>query len=1071
MAAQGAIKDWYTFVSGLNTEGGYFVTPDGTWKEGRNIVPQTDGSIERRNGLDFEKSYVNTIGYVPFDLPSNTDLAITVGKWSPTSDVDLLILQVGYKLYFYSNVSTKISSTQLIQEINLKDYIVGDYGAYYFKTQYACGYAQAFSNLVVTHQSIDPLILTYNSVSSTISINQIQIKIRDFVGFNTFGIEATEELTEAQWISHYLALGYSGGDNRARYNLKNQGWNDAQITAYKAAYSNLLPSNTKSWFYGKDASDNFVATLLNKQEFGTSLAPKGRFIIDAFEPIREEGGSIISSSILSTNRPSISAFFAGRIWYAATPTPKVSSTIYFSQVLDDISKAGYCYQTNDPTSEIISDLLESDGGTIQIPEAGDIVKLVALAKGLLIFAENGIYAVSGLDGVFSATNFQVEKITSVGTAFPESITLVEDTVLFWGFDGIYSLTPDVGGISYKVNNISNDAIKTLYNDISFEAKTRACGAYNQSVNEIAWLYHSVTDNTLNKNNKKDTMLVYNTTLNSWYVHDLTSTNEEYPAFIFVSKPNSSVTIEQTVTTNSGTEIQANGTNTVVINEVNKIAGKNTFKIVSAIHEVDDSDLSQFIFNAGTDKTYTGTSPLASPTNGPGTRVGNTIYKLSSQGVDTQGNFGISSRLYVIPDAGSTYTHIDVSESNAYHTGWGTWSFFFNNDQTKLYVSQYQRTLDKARIAYYTMSGTTITGYTVLYESTNYTLRNLYLFSDMQRTIYNTNDDGTVFNNRVVGVFNIPGSFGSYDYFLIKSFALDSNGDITGVLDIDFKVYTDMYGWNRLTVLTNTDILFYKMYATYGYSSATVDNKIISFSFPGHPETLDTSEIIAQNNSNRSVSAKYLSLVAYPLDSVTTTGGTSHYLSGSNVIQYPLTYRQKVNFDLIIGSNNATGDSTLHINFADFENTRNTDTKFIDWYSKGYSTEQTAFISTGYYMADNGPARQATGTYLTTFAKRTETALDESGDPINPSRINMEVRWDFTDNETANKWSATVNVYRPPRMYIGNPGDTYNDGYPLVISKSKIRGRGKALQFKYSSEPGYDMKLVGWTGTFVGNTNV
>ena len=54
MAAQASVKDAFTFVGGLVTEGGYFITPENSYKEGVNVVPQMDGTLERRNGLDYE---------------------------------------------------------------------------------------------------------------------------------------------------------------------------------------------------------------------------------------------------------------------------------------------------------------------------------------------------------------------------------------------------------------------------------------------------------------------------------------------------------------------------------------------------------------------------------------------------------------------------------------------------------------------------------------------------------------------------------------------------------------------------------------------------------------------------------------------------------------------------------------------------------------------------------------------------------------------------------------------------------------------------------------------------------
>ena len=123
------------------------------------------------------------------------------------------------------------------------------------------------------------------------------------------------------------------------------------------------------------------------------------------------------------------------------------------------------------------------------------------------------------------------------------------------------------------------------------------------------------------------------------------------------------------------------------------------------------------------------------------------------------------------------------------------------------------------------------------------------------------------------------------------------------------------------------------------------------------------------------------------------------------------------------------------------------------------------------MAGNGPARAKTGQYLTVFMRRTETSFDSSANPVNPSGCLMQTRWDFTDNSYAGKWQDEVQVYRQLRPYFASPSTTFDDGYPLVITRNKLRGRGKAVQMKFTSQTGKDMQLVGWTGTFIGNDNV
>jgi hypothetical protein len=44
------------------------------------------------------------------------------------------------------------------------------------------------------------------------------------------------------------------------------------------------------------------------------------------------------------------------------------------------------------------------------------------------------------------------------------------------------------------------------------------------------------------------------------------------------------------------------------------------------------------------------------------------------------------------------------------------------------------------------------------------------------------------------------------------------------------------------------------------------------------------------------------------------------------------------------------------------------------------------------------------------------------------------------------------------------------GFPVVVSKHKVRGSGKAVQFRFGcSEPNKDFDLLGWAVAYVGNT--
>ena len=57
------------------------------------------------------------------------------------------------------------------------------------------------------------------------------------------------------------------------------------------------------------------------------------------------------------NRPEAVAFAFGRVWYAGTETTRWGTTLFYSQVLLDVNRAGKCYQDADPTAEQTNSLM------------------------------------------------------------------------------------------------------------------------------------------------------------------------------------------------------------------------------------------------------------------------------------------------------------------------------------------------------------------------------------------------------------------------------------------------------------------------------------------------------------------------------------------------------------------------------------------------------------------------------------------------------------------------------------------------------------------------------------------
>jgi hypothetical protein len=284
----------------------------------------------------------------------------------------------------------------------------------------------------------------------------------------------------------------------------------------------------------------------------------------------------------------VCAFFAGRTWYAGMPTSDLLGTVFFSQVLDGIDKVGNCYQTNDPTSEVISDLEDDDGGTIEIPEAGEIVALQPLGRGIMVFATNGVWFISGIDQGFKASNYAVDRVSDVGCVSGKSVVSVEGTALYWSTSGVYVISP-TNSVEYTASNISEKNIKTFYQDIPILGKLYAEGAYNATSKTIYWLYsNSINTSTSSGRFNKDTVLAFDTRLTSWYWFSLDTTTGVIPVSIEVTKETTTISNEYNVI--AGVDNVVASTDSVVANVANVSGTRKVYKVMS-LHPVTSNNYS------------------------------------------------------------------------------------------------------------------------------------------------------------------------------------------------------------------------------------------------------------------------------------------------------------------------------------------------------------------------------------------------------------------------------------------------------------------------------------------------
>lgn len=160
-------------------------------------------------------------------------------------------------------------------------------------------------------------------------------------------------------------------------------------------------------------------------------------------------------------------------------------------------------------------------------------------------------------------------------------------------------------------------------------------------------------------------------------------------------------------------------------------------------------------------------------------------------------------------------------------------------------------------------------------------------------------------------------------------------------------------------------------------------------------------------------------------------------------------------------------TNLRFTFGSYGNT-----SFKDWQLyDSVGVDAAAYVVTGAITAgDSSIAKQAP--YLTTHMKKTEIGFSGEFEPLGGSSCLVRAQWGFTNSSASNKWGPLFQIYRHRRVFIpASASSTFDNGDDLVTTKSKLRGRGKALSLRMETEPGKDCRIIGWSLSLNGNSIV
>lgn len=657
-------KTYFSFTKGIITEASPLLYPEDSAIDMDNLVINRAGSLQRRLGIDYEASYVLKDTGLAYSLLDTS--AIGISEWRNINNMPSLrfgVVQVGTLLWFVDLLETSTSANFMNGGSALTMTGAG---------KELVNVSSINGLLIVTSSEFDPIYLTYDAASDTVTSAIIPFMVRDL-----WGVEDNIPVS-----SRPTALTTSHS-----YNLLNQGWDADNVTAFfNDASTSGYPSNADVQALGKDADEVFQGSLILKQFFGTTPAAKGRFIIDAFDrgstrpaqasiynydnfefignydnfQVEGEGGaysgeytatsytSLGFSSVgtdIETGKISVTAAFSGRVFYSGiassvtggdSKSPDYTGFVFFSKLVSGGADLGTCYQEADPTSEHISELIATDGGYIVIPDAANIVRLVPTDRSLIVFAENGIWEIAGdTDRGFSATGYQVSRISDIGCTSARAVVNVEGTISYWSAGGIYVLNYDATSGFLRAQNITATTIQSKYDSISSIAKANAAGTFDPATRKITWLYNdgaSYTGATYKQSFNRE--LVFDTLLQAFYTNTVgaVGSTSPYVAASIVMPNFVNSTVNDGVLAN-GVEVVANGV-AVVVPEVVAADSSSYTQYLSIVPNTGGT--TKLTFSTYSNSTFDDWNTYGSGTGAPFSSYLETGYEISDNAaVDKQ----------------------------------------------------------------------------------------------------------------------------------------------------------------------------------------------------------------------------------------------------------------------------------------------------------------------------------------------------------------------------------------------------------------------------------------------------
>ena len=569
MTRQTLTSEFNSFVGGLITEASPLTFPGNAALEINNFNIDKRGTISRRLGMDYENNFSIVDNG---SLGSTSTIATRTFVWDNVGGnaaLRLVVVRVGDRLDFFQTNGNSVSSGLILSH---KLSLVPSGGE--VEGTVVDGL------FILVGEAIEPTVFSFKD--GVITPSTFSLKLRDTFGVEDVisgvdyrdsgnltrrpvdspagSIDAQAHIYNLRNSTWALPKMFEGGETKTAdpiitFNSKFfQGSGDSKVT-FPSTSDSPIPFMYPDPDDSTDrVSDRYHALPSVNSPIGSEPSPDGFFIIDALnrgtsrlEEVQKlndlyssvQGGGYITDFPVDTlpldRTPSGAkavSSFAGRVWYAGFSgevlsgdrhSPRMSSYILFSSLVQSPSDLGNCYQLGDPTSVDESQLVDTDGGFVKLDEAYNITKLINIGTGIVAVAENGVWYISGGNDVgFTAVSYKVTKVTGHGCTAGGSVVLVDNSVMYWGDDGIYQVAVNELG-DLHATNISTSTIQAVFNSISEVRKRSVKGRFDTYDRKVRWLY-----NNLPLPIEETRELVLDVELGAFYKHSIPTASATAP---------------------------------------------------------------------------------------------------------------------------------------------------------------------------------------------------------------------------------------------------------------------------------------------------------------------------------------------------------------------------------------------------------------------------------------------------------------------------------------------------------------------------------------------------------------